>query len=283
MHALMHQCARRIEKGPRSEWPVPDTYGACLLLREWVGCVEYGPLAHRKWLGRVESGRDARNRAGCVRNTSGDVDLACNGTECIGTRLEACAVAAGRVVWAGRMFGVLGARRVCRMGWVARKEAGVHPEEARKAVGRSLARWVRGCSTGQVEPGRGASAGPGNVSGGVGRVGDAWGTSTEPGDVEPGRGHVETGLGACREGGACAERAGHVQEWPGGMAGKGGRVWGAERRGAHAVAAGCVVGAVAGLSAMGAWRGRGWGLLRGSVRAGAPWRGGCASRRDGAR
>ena len=53
MHALMHQCARRIEKGPGSEWPVPDTYGACLLLREWAGHVEYGPLTHRKWLGHV--------------------------------------------------------------------------------------------------------------------------------------------------------------------------------------------------------------------------------------
>ena len=36
------------------------------------------------------------------------------------------------------------------------------------------------------------------------------------------------------------------------------------------------------LSDLGAWHGRGWGPLRGSVRAGAPWHGGCASRRDGA-
>ena len=43
--------------GPRSEWPVPDTYGACLLLREWAGRIEYGPLAHCKWLGLIESGR----------------------------------------------------------------------------------------------------------------------------------------------------------------------------------------------------------------------------------
>ena len=92
----MHQCARRIEKGPRSEWPAPDTYGACLLLWEWAGHIEYGPLAHRKWLG-------------CVHNTSGDVKLVCNGMECIGTQLEVRAVATRRVVWAGRMFGVLGA------------------------------------------------------------------------------------------------------------------------------------------------------------------------------
>ena len=37
------------------------------------------------------------------------------------------------------------------------------------------------------------------------------------------------------------------------------------------------------LSDLGAWRGHGWGPLRGSVRAGAPWRGGCTSRWDGAR
>ena len=37
------------------------------------------------------------------------------------------------------------------------------------------------------------------------------------------------------------------------------------------------------LSDLGAWRGCGWGPLRGSVCAGALWHGGCASRRDGAR
>ena len=60
-----------------------------------------GAGVHSTGLERVASGRDAQNQAGCIHNTSGDVDLACDGPECIGTRLEARAVAAGRVVGPG--------------------------------------------------------------------------------------------------------------------------------------------------------------------------------------